>query len=255
MSDVVFVETRHSYDSYTDVRSLIRLSGFPVCYVDEVDAYDGRTYICITRNGEWPEGGWSGATSRIIHWSLEWAEYAPLPGVEETWVSDKWWAQRTNARFVPLGSHPGLADNSGHDLPKQYDLAMLAYMGPPRRQQVANDCLAKGLTLAPNGWAEERHRILRQTRMVAHVHQHEGVHTVAPSRFALAAAYWLPVLTETLADAGIFAGHVMMSDQAHYADLAKLWIGSEARLGDFGYALHHLLCVEHGFRKVVDAAV
>jgi hypothetical protein len=92
--------------------------------------------------------------------------------------------------------------------------------------------------------------------MMAHVHQHEGVQTVAPGRFALAAAYKLPLLTETLADPGIIPGHALLrSDLAHYADLAQIWLRQRHGLEDIGRALYHVLCERHTFHGCVEAAL
>jgi len=261
MAEVVFATTRHVYDSYSDWRALVRLSGYDLVFVDEIDAYDPtKCYILTPLNGEW-EQGWPDAKATIIHWDLEWrmdGPYPQIPGVARTWTSDRWYATRTSTEYVPLGSHPGLADDSGHDLPKQYDLAMLAYMGPPRRQQVANDCLAKGLTLAPNAWSEARDQTLKQSRAMLHVHQHEGVNTVAPGRVALAAAYRLPYFTETITDPGIFGTtHWLMSDRAHMADFVHMWLrtSGQGHLQDIGHALHRLLCQRYTFRVCVEAAL
>jgi hypothetical protein len=258
VSDIIFARPRHNYDSYQDVYALIRLSGYPLVYVDEIDASDPtKTYVLTPLNGEW-QHGWPDAKATIIHYDLEWrldGPYPQIPGVRRTWAADAWYARRVGAEYVPLGSHPDLR-LSAEPADKRYDAALLAYMGPPRRQQVAHDLRQHGITLAPNAWGEERDGILRSTRLVAHVHQHEGVRTVAPGRFALAAAYGLPLVTETLDDPGIFTpGTLLQSDAAHYADFTRMWLGDEAKLRDFGASLHWLLCREHTFRRCVDQAV
>jgi hypothetical protein len=91
-----------------------------------------------------------------------------------------------------------------------------------------------------------------------HIHQHDGIQTIAPQRWALAAAYGLPLITETLLDWGIFGyKHLLMSDYEHLPEFVKMWTRrNEARiLEDYGRALHHLLCVERTFRANVEAAV
>lgn len=259
MGDVVFARPRHAYDSYSDYRRLVELSGYAWCYVDEIDAYDStKCYIVTPLNGEW-EQGWPDAKATLIHWDLEWrlvGAYPVIPGVRRTWTSDAWYAKQVNAEYVPLGSDARLNPEPDVDCPKLFDVAMLAYMGPPRRQQVQYGMQQRGVSFAPNSWGMERHATLQATRLMAHVHQLEGVYTVAAQRFCLAAAYRLPLITETLADPGIFAGKVLTTDAAHYADFVSMWLAGDGnRLRDYGAALHYLLCVAKPFRKCVEAAL
>ena len=91
---------------------------------------------------------------------------------------------------------------------------------------------------------------------MCHVHQLEGVYTVAAQRFALAAAYGLPLVTETLADPGIFAGKVLMTDHQHYPEFVAMWLAGDGnRLRDLGRELHYLLTEQYTFRKCVEAAL
>ena len=34
---IIFTRTRHTYDSYSDFWKLVELSGFNICFVDEID--------------------------------------------------------------------------------------------------------------------------------------------------------------------------------------------------------------------------
>lgn len=263
MSDIVFARTRHTYESYADYFRLIELSGFPLIYIDEIpqEGVKDNVYILTPANGEWQHG--IQTDGKVIHYQLEWCTHpndSPIspPGTSETWSMDKWQSERIGARYVPIGSHPGLVHEPLHGrCQPDYDVALLSYM-TNRRKQAAYDLNMRGLRIAPNGWGSERHHILRRTSAMLHIHQHDDVPGVAALRLALAAAYQLPVITEACADYGIFTHtHLLMSDYANLADFVQMWTRrNEARiLEDYGRALHSLLCVEKTFRKVIEAHV
>lgn len=257
MADVLFARPRWQYDSYSDVYRLIALSGYPLVFYDEIDAASDNTYILTVANGE-TEKGWPDARARLILWDLEWhVDGAPIiPGVSEVWASDAWYAQRIGARYVPMGSHEGLAAGETNGA-VHYDFAMMSYY-TYRRQWIRDRLLERGLTLAPNAWGDARHAALSGARAMLHVHQHDNINTVAPGRFALAAAYRLPVISERLDDWGIFNhGCLLCCDYPNLIVFADMWLRrNEARvLADYGRALHNLLCRDHTFRTGVEAAL
>lgn len=257
MGDVVFVRTRHVYDSYSDLVTLIQLSSYPLVYVDEIDADSDNTYILITRNGEVNENGWPGARARIIFWCLEWDRYPDLPGIAETWSSDKWFAGTIDAKYVPLGSHRDLNADPDATMPHEYDAALLAYLGPYRRGWLVNQ-LSQHVRIAPNAWNPERDTLLRKSRSMLNIHQREGINACAAQRFALAAAYKLPMITETLADAGIFDHTtILQTDYANFVDFVQMWLcrNDGRMLAEYGEQLHYLLCEKHTFRKCIEAVV
>ncbi len=267
MTNPIFCRTRHVYDSYIDFWRLVELSGFPCIYVDQIDPASDNTYIFTPLNGE-NDNGWQDPRAEIILWDLEWrldtnngADHTGLqvPGVARIWASDKWYAEQIGAEYVPLGSHAGLAsgytDNSNGTY---WDAAVMAYLGPYRRNNVVNRIKDTGVRIAPNGWGQERHDILRASRAMLHIHQHDGIQTIAPQRWALAAAYSLPLITETLIDRGIFGNsNMLMCNYEHLPEFVRMWtLRNEARiLEDYGRALHQLLCVERTFRVCVEAAL
>lgn len=256
MSAVIFARTRHTYDSYSDFWRLVELSGYPVCYVDEIDAESDNAYIAAPVNGEW-NNGWQSPRARIILWQFEWnvdGEHHTPPGVSETWHIDAWQAGRIGARYVPVGSHKDLRLSDTVDTAPRYDVAMLSYM-IPRRQQIHHDLTTRyGLRCAPNAWGLERHAILSQTRAMLHVHQWDDIRGVAGLRWAIAAAYELPVITETLNEWGILRHDcVLQSDYEHLAQFTRDRLRDN--LSDYGMALHNLLCRDHSFRKNVEAAL
>jgi len=257
MSDPIFVRTRHHYDSYNDLWRLVELSDFPTCYVDEIDAASDHTYILPTRNGECGDG-WPEARARIIHWNLEWDAYPVLPGISAVWNSDKWFADTHGLKYVPMGSHPGLKLGIGYPADVPYHAAFLGYM-IPRRQQVWTWLKERGLRITTNGaWGEDRHRLLIQSAIYLHVHQHDDKPGMPPLRLVVAAAYRMPFITETVADPGIFGyTHFMQSEYTHLADFVRMWACDEdrQRLNDYGAALHDLLCRDMTFRRSVEVAL
>lgn len=257
MHEPIFARPRWDYQSYSDLWRLIELSGYPLIYIDEIDAQSDNTYIFSQPPTDWHHG-WLNPTARIIYWAIEWyldVDYSVIPGVE-LWSADKWYADRIGAKYVPMGSHFAL--NSQPDSPsdKIYDVCTL-WAGSYSRYH-AEDLLHRHLlTRAPNGWGDERHRILSQSRMMVCVHQMPEARTIAPQRWALAAAYKLPIISETLADAGLLANVTIQTDLESIGDVAASWKRTENanKLRAKGQALHNLLCHEYTFRKGIEAAL
>lgn len=271
MPDPIFCRTRHNYGSYVDFWRLVELSGFPCIYVDQIDPHSNNTYIVTPLSGEWHDG-WQDPRATIILWDLEWrleglpVDYmgtnAPginVPGVERIWASDRWYAEAIGAEYVLLGSHPGLAEGyTENSNGKTFDAAVMAYLGPYRRNNMVNRLRDAGVTIAPNGWAQERHDILRASRSMVHIHQWDNIQTIAPLRWALTAAYELPLISETVIDGGVFGyGHMLLTDYANMERFVPMWVRrNEAHiLADYGRALHQLLCVERTFRRCVEAGL
>ena len=264
MPNVIFARPRWEYGSYVDLYTLIELSGYPLIYVDEIDAQSDNTYIYTVDNGETLDG-WPDARARVIHWQFEWDFESPCrPGVSERWTSDAWFAGKTGARFVPLGSHAGL--KAGCDTPERdYDTVMLGY-NVPRRGTILTQLQDRGLRLPlrdgrqllTSAWGDERHRVLSRSRSMLHVHQWDDIPTIAPLRVALAAAYSLPLIMEAPADkTPLNYSTALCSDYANLADFTAMWTRrNEARiLEDYGRGLHNLLCRDKTFRVNVEAAL
>lgn len=272
MPDIIFARPRYTYGSYSDFWHLVELSGYSVIHIDEIDAQSDNCYIFTTPATHWHDGverrGWPGAKARIIYWSIEWyldVDYSAIPGVE-IWAADAWYAERIGARYVPMGSHPGLRPDDESPYEKRYD-AVTLWADCERRYFARARLMENGITIAPNGWGRERHEILSQSRAMVCVHQQAfdntqsvatPIATVAPQRWCLAAAYGLPMITETLFDPGIFTPEYrLMSDLPHLGRFMSTWLLPEnARLlDDFGHNLHQLLCEHYTFRKSVEAHV
>lgn len=257
---IIFARPDHTYDSYSDLWRIVELSGFPIVTIGDIQPDSDNVYIFSTPATHWHDGverrGWPGAKARIVYYNIEWysdVTYQGIPGVE-IWSADKWHADKIGAKYVPLGSHPELPPKPLEDCPKFYDVALLAYY--TNRRLEALKWLSEGnINIAPNGWGLERHHILQHTRIMLNVHQNDDTFTVAPQRWALAAAYKLPLVTEQVRDAGIFGQtHMMQCAREHLTDLVRIW-RADSRLNDYALALHELLCVNRTFRKNVESAL
>ncbi len=262
LTDVTFVRTRTYYQPYDDLFRLAELSSYPVCYIDEIDASDPtKIYIYSPNNGE-TMGGWPHARARIIFCQLEWhTDMSPvnLPtGVSECWNGDAWHARMINARHVPIGSHVGLNLDLNDCPAKEYDVAFMAYTDIYRRGQIKNALLDRGFTVAPNGWGQARHDALVRSRVIVHVHQHENIPTIAPLRWCIAAAYGLPIISESVNDRRPFAAGDFLS--CPYDDIPDfverhLKQGVIGLLDSYAYNLRNYLCRVMTFRESVEKAL
>lgn len=273
MSEIIFARPRDNYGSYSDLHRLIELSGYPLIFIDEIDDQSDNLYIFSTPSTHWHDGlerkGWPGAKARIIYMNMEWytdVDYSMVPGLSEVWTGDKYWADTYHQRYVPIGGHPGLRLDEPVDAGPIYDVAWLAYESY-RRMHARGQLTAYSVSIAPNGWGSERHQILSRSRSMIHIHQLHAdnddpigtpIATVCPLRWVLAAAYELPMVTETLADCGKFtAGYRIMADMEYLPKLVTSWLepANANQLRDVGRSLHRLLCHDYTFRKSVEAHV
>lgn len=267
MSDVYFVRPHHHYDPYLDLYRLIELSGYPLIYYEEIDPESQNCYILTMLNGEINKDGWGDnprATIILndIEWRLKESDYAwpesdlVLPkGVSRVWTGDKWYAERIGAEYVPMGSHVGLVGSAEVAGPQRWDVSPLSYFSG-RRTHIMDRLIERGVTIAPNAWGDERDAVLKATSTILHVHQHERIHTVTPLRYAIAAAYHLPLISESVYDAGIFDTAVLYADYAELAGytalMVKRWLPALQHKAD---ELHDMLCVSNSFRSFVEAAL
>lgn len=262
MSEVTFVRTRTYYQPYDDWYRLAELSGYPICYVDEMDAYDpSKVWIISPLNGEWKHG-WPGARSKLVFAQLEWhTDYSRVelpPGVSECWSADKFHADLIGARFVPIGSHECLNLHPELDASKEYDIALMGYYDVWRRKRIKDDLEAQGFKIAPNGWGDTRDDLLRKSRVMVHVHQWDNMPTVAPLRWCIAAAYKLPIISERVSNRAPFQNlHFAAYDYDELVSHVGLLLQPQAQtwLEGYGCNLHRFLCHEMTFRSAVEAAL
>jgi len=272
---IVFVKTRHSYGSYSDFWKLVELSRFEVCFVDEIDLFRDALYIVTPINGEFrpkiaaEKEKLSGAKpqARLVAWLLERPDENLVPGpdilkanadeimglVDEAWVSDGHFAS-LDPRYthVPMGSHPGLRE--GGPGPERYAICHISARFP-RRCPILDPILTdyKG-SVGPNGWGDARARTLNSSRAIVNVHKTPAP-IGEPIRFAIAAAYKLPLITETLADPRpmVDGVHFISSSAGVLRDKVRQAL-ARPDLSEFGERLHKLLCVDNTFGEYVREA-
>jgi len=268
---VIFAKTRHEYDSYQDFWSLVSLSGFPTCYVDEIDPTTENTYIFTPHSGEFfatvsKHGkAWNARKAKIIWWLLERPDgdklslekrMSPLlPHIDDAWASDNTVvAMHPKFKRAVLGGHDGLS----HCPPrkdKDYDFAHMSYV-IGRRVDVYTYICVRGLREAPNAWGKERSKILAATKLMVNVHQYP-LPVIAPLRFAVAAAHHLPVLTETVKDPfpHVIGHDLWQADYDSLPDEAVKLLENPRLLAQLAENLHERLCVEWTFRRGVEEAL
>lgn len=264
MSQVIFCKTRYQdigYVSYSDLWNMVKWAGYPVIYVDELDPQSDNTYIITPLNDEWLKG-WQSPKARIIHYELEWrwdwrASVNEPPGVAEVWCADAWLAKSIGARYVPMGGDAQL-NEVGNQFPvtKVFDVSLLSYQ-THRRQVITQKLIDAGLLLAPisNLWGNHRSAVLLQSKCMLHVHQNDNTPGIAPLRWCLAAAHKLPLISETIADSGIFTWACMMQSEYQYlAGFTSAVLKSNV-LGEYAIALHELLCRDYTFAKGINLHV
>ena len=266
---IIFARSRHVYDSYLDFWQLVELSGFPVCHVDECDLTQDVVYVTSLVNREWDAliQAYEGRPRRahLILWNLErpdgWAggsvgsyglrcwRMLHQRHFDEIWVSDRRLASETELRFVVLGSHPGLGTPG--IVEKQYDFCHMS-VKTNRRQSIYKHFD----NIGPNCWPPQRDAVLKASRFALNVHQDRHPFQ-EPLRFALFAAYGLPILTEDIYDSFPWGTSTMFYSPypgivRRMKDLLKEDYDKCARVG---LRAHHLMCEDLTFGKCVRQAV
>lgn len=273
MSEIIFAKTRHKYDSYTDFWSLVELSGFPWVWVDEMELGNANhTYITAPFNGDWEAHvkNHPGHKATLIHWNLE----RPGAGTVEQFaaankrtlefgifdkviVSDRRMAIDAGLDYVPLGSHKGLGEPGTQ---KRWDVVHLmcyslrrAFMFEyltPRKQY-------NGITVAPNGWGDVRHKSLQESRFMLTIHQDEHKY-IEPLRYALAAAYALPIVSEDSFDFYPYSSDDVLVVPGNIRVLYKVVIMARRMYQEHaaaGVALRKKMCGPLSFRKCLEAHI
>lgn len=257
MSDIIFARTRHHYQSYADYWRMVELSGFPTCYVDEIDPDSDHTYIVTPDNDEVRNAGWPDAPrAQIIHWDLEWRlePVAPIRGVRRYWHMDKFVADTIGVQYAPMGGHLGLREQKPSSGP-WYDVAFLGYM-VSRRQAVAEELRENRVDVSPSdAWGDKRHNILTRSKIYLHVHQLANIPGLPALRLVVAAAYQLPFLTEAVPNLGVFTDRYCLFEREYKNLVTATGFRMSEYLIDYGVILHEFLCYEFTFRKSVEAAV
>lgn len=263
MTKTIFVRTRHHYVPYDDLFRLAELSGYPIIYVDEMQAHDAPdvTFIISPVNGEWntrPKGYTQG---RVILYMLEWntdgSHNAPACA-DEIWCGDKWHSEVHGYRYVPLGSHPGLNEAWQYPAPegdgKLYDVAFMGYTAPSRRAKLLQEMFTLGLRIAPNAWGRERSELLIRSNLMLFIHQFDNMPTIPPLRMCIAAAHKIPVISETVRDKGMFDGYLSIAPYDMLVTNVRLVVHNIPKAFHLtGESLYHLLCEDYTFRRSIES--
>lgn len=249
MKDIVFAHPVTTYDSYTDYRKLVQVSGFETCNQDQMDVNRDCYYICSPFNGDIEAAVRARPKKdrkcKIVMWFLE------RPGNEDfrKWTADKlelmdeiWFSDRAmygkvkdmpGARFIPCGSDEAIGTRE-HKV-NTYDFCHMSYIYGRR------DILHQfGARIGPNGWGEERHKTLCGSRFMLNMHQDNNLFH-EPLRFALCAAYAIPMLSEDnydpfpyepgrdlfqcgLGDLVMWTSTILKKDYGEYRDMGnRMW--------------------------------
>ena len=118
--------------------------------------------------------------------------------------------------------------------------------------------LFQGLkSLREQNW-EAQDEIVARSRLMLNLHQYEDAALVAPLRFAVAAAYSIPIVTErlTVAQLGPFINESIdkIPDVVEQALREPTTEGLD-KLDARGFLLHHRFCVATYFRHEVEKRV
>lgn len=269
---IVFARTRWSYDSYADFWRLVELSGFPTCYVDEINLGADAVYVTTPVNGEVEalrqkrEHHLGTPTAKVVWWNLERPDAPNMPPptqvvsdalsvFDRVWVSDRHYRSLdARQQYLTLGSHPLLRL---HDQPvgKQFDYAHMSYVHG-RRIEILARLRQQGLREAPcAGPGETRDQVLRESRVMLNTHQ-TPVEIGEPIRIALTAAYRLPLVSEHLRDPYPLVPGMDYVDATadELPAVVRDLVRDDYRCAVLGENLYRALCVDRTFQSEVQAA-
>lgn len=263
--EIIFCRTRADpeyYRPYTDFWRLVELAGFGRIWLDELEPGRDAVYILTPMNAEYADVLPRLRGSRcckVAWWRLErpgsynWVvEGHNAEGIDQIWVSDRHWASRVECpgRFVPLGSHEQLGEFNPAGT-KKYDWLALSALNP-RRLGVYHQIEGQA---AKTCWPPEREEILARTAFMVNIHR-DDYRMLEPLRFALAAAYGMPIISEVCDDPFPFEP-IMVAYNA-VAEAVNISIDTYHRYPErwFGRAIRNWqsACKDHEFGKCVKEA-
>lgn len=255
----IFVTVRNDqneiYGSYLFFYELVDLSNFSRCELSEVDPNRDVVYVFPTLNGNVE------ATCRAIYdqprrckliiWQLEIPNIGAeltVPGyVDKMWVSDRHYRELvgdSRCQYVPIGGHPDFGwDSSKNE--KKWDIVHMSYLYGKRAEQVAT-LEARGYSIAPTGFGDERNRIIAASRYGLCLHQHD-VPILEPLRHTMFSCFNIPLIIEYCVDSYPYMG----ADFNEFLAIGERVFETE-RDWDQNY---RLLTQELTFRKCVEEAL
>lgn len=289
MTEIVFAKPVHKYDSYYDFYRLAELSGFRIISVSDIDITQDYIVITAPMNGDYKEhfvgnlaqwevtgeitGGQLQRQKRsglprlahLIVWNLERPSGSGSIGqyasdskswidnrlCDEVWVSDPVLADETMLRYVLLGSDYGLGEPDFDN--KHYDFVHMS-VTIPRRVQIYKHFT----NIGPNAWPWDnpsRDEILKGSKFALNVHQ-DNYPFCEPLRFALFAAYGLPVISERLNSSYPYNGDIQEFPYHGLMDGLRQCLDDDYdQWRERGLRLRERLCDGFQFGKVVRRAI
>jgi hypothetical protein len=169
-----------------------------------------------------------------------------LEWVDRIWTSDKHQHDLDpRAVHVVMGSDSRMA--WGNRNPGEYDFCHMSY--PSTRRYLLYQILNK-LRIGPNSFEPGRGEIINKSRLMLNVHQTEAI-IGEPLRFAVASAYGVPLLTETLGNPWPMepGKHCLMAPYSSLPNTLEQALCGE--LEHLGQNLKMLYCEQFPFRECV----
>ncbi len=249
----VFVFPHTDYPSYTDVKRLIHLSGFDTARPDEISLTDA-AQVYVWLSPEPPPA--LQAAGKHIWWTLEYGgQYEPdvSDWRGDVWASDPAWAARYGAQYVVMGSHPALKPPGWTVADKDTDYLMLAYL-TPRREALKQAIRYRTYASVYPGYGRDRHAQLGSAYAMVHAHQSDFA-AIAPQRFALCAAYELPLIHEAVPEMDAYRGMALFADYEDIPDTLQRLLSDNLMREMLSTRLHEWLCKEHTFADSVRKAL
>lgn len=273
--DPIFVRSSYRYPSYTDFWRLVELSGFQIVEKPGVDLDRDALYIWPEMNGDFmgclqarPK---TDRRAKTVFWNLE----RPDARASETMDAEAWWRHGLDeiyelvdwlwvsdrniltmdprSTWACFGGHPGLRELAPASGPV-YDVAHLGER-TPRRSQVIRELEDRGITVSPNAWGPERARILSTSKLMLGIERLGGAHISMPLRWAVAAAYRLPIIQEEhpAPDPLVSGESVIMAPIDQLADLVQEALKRD--LKPIGLAGWKAFCENYRFRDQVEETI
>jgi hypothetical protein len=210
--EIIFAHPTTSYDSYSDYRKLVAVSGFEVCNQDQIDINKDAIYITSPFNGDVEAAIKARPKNKrkckIVHWFLE----RPGDGIEkfedwskrllENYLDELWFTGADmyklvkhigGTKFVPAGSDERIG--SREERTKSFDVCHMSYVYG-RRDRIIHNLKCR---IGPNCWGDARHNVLLESAFMINTHQ-DNKNYYEPLRFALCAAYRIPMISEKCGD-------------------------------------------------------
>ncbi len=279
---IVFAHPTYQYGSYHYFRELVRLSGFEVCSIPQIDLTREVVYVVSPACKELAVHLASQQVTgpaKIVYWNLErpdvptenifalpgnavhasTASVLKLPNVAQAWASDRYQAGLDDLhKHVVLGGHPELG---GYPIqPKRWDLCHFSYVHG-RRHVIS--VLEQCLQVAPEGappYHADRSSILRTSRAILSIHQTPSP-VLEVLRSAWSAGWRLPLICEAVADPWPLVDGVHFKSFAleNIIDVIDMMLPKiPARidwLEEMGERRYELLCKTYNFKDCVEQAV